>query len=242
MKNVGEPIAHPKRFYKDVAAAPADGGGFMLMLDARTLRTPGGAVFSAPTMALAEASVAEWRAQGAHVIPSSMPVTQLAFAAIDWTAKSRNERAAYVAAYGETDLCCHRADAPAELVRRQAALWDPIVAWGKADLGVELPVVSGVIAAGVDVIALEALRDRAAALDDFRLTALTQATGLAGSALIGFAMLRRRLASAGAFEAAALDELWSLERWGEDEEARKRLDRMRVEFDALDLFIRALGV
>jgi chaperone required for assembly of F1-ATPase len=231
--------AAPRRFYKVARAADAD-GGFTVLLDVRTLRTPAGKVFIAPTHALAEASAAEWDAQAERIIPASMPITQLAFAALDWTAQGRRERINYVAAYAETDLCCHRAEAPAELAARQAEAWDPLVAWGAEALGAALPVVVGVIAGKPDAAALEALRARAAELDDFRLTALVQATGLAGSALIGFALVRGRLSAEEAFAAAALDELWSLERWGEDAEARARLDRTRAEIEAAARFVAAL--
>jgi chaperone required for assembly of F1-ATPase len=229
-----------RRFYKDARAVEmAD--GFGVQLDARTLKTPGGNPFRAPTRALAELCAAEWGAQGEHVVPATMPVSQFAFAALDWTARARNEIADYVASFGGTDLCCHRAEAPAELVARQSAMWDPIVAWAAQELGVALPVVPGVIAAQVDASALDGLRTHAAALDDFRLTALGQAAGLAGSALIAFALLRGRLAAQQAFEAAALDNLWSFERWGEDAEGRARLERQRAEFEALGRFIEALA-
>jgi chaperone required for assembly of F1-ATPase len=101
-------------------------------------------------------------------------------------------------------------------------------------------VVTGVIAASVGGETLARLRAHAAALDDFRLTALAQTAGLAGSVLIAFALLRRSIGPEEAFAAAALDNLWSLERWGEDEEARTRLDRQRAEFMALGRFIEAL--
>lgn len=227
----------PARFYTSARAAD-DGAG--VMLDARRLRTPGGSVFVAPTRALAVAIAQEWDAQGEHIAPATMPLTQLAFAAIDHTARRRDEVAAYVAKFGETDLVCHRAEAPAELVARQTETWDPLVSWGEQDLGVALPVVPGVIAAQVDAAALAKLRAEADALDDFRLTVLGQATGLAGSALIAFALLHGRLAPQQAFDAAALDNLWSLEKWGEDAEARARVERQRSEFEALGRFIQAL--
>ena len=227
-----------RRFYT-TATVSADGAG--VMLDARALKTPKGAPFIAPAPALAALCAAEWEAQGEQVLPATMPLTQLAFAAIDWTPARRDEIAAYVAAFGETDLCCHRAEAPSELVARQAAAWDPLVAWGAETLGVRLPVVSGVIAAPADPAAISALRARAEALDDFRLTALSQGAGLAGSALIAFALLVQRIAAAEAFAAAALDELWSLEHWGEDAEARARLNRLESEFAALGRFIEALS-
>lgn len=227
----------PRRFYTSAAATPEHG----VALDQRTLRTPGGAVFIAPTAALAQAVAAEWNAQGEHIVPASMPLTQLAFAALDWSAKSRDQLIAYVGAYIETDLCCYRADSPAELVARQAAHWDPLVAWGQAQHRLKLPVVTGVIAAEIDPQMRERLAAHATRLDDYSLTALAQAAGLSGSALIALAMLARRLDAAAAFEAAALDNLWSLERWGEDEAARAKLDSQRAEFENIANFIAALG-
>jgi chaperone required for assembly of F1-ATPase len=229
----------PRRFYKN-ASVVEQIGGFGIALDARTLRTPGDAVFVAPTRALASLCAEEWAAQGEHISPPTMPTSQMAFATLDWTAKSREKVCDYIVGFGETDLCCHRAETPADLAGRQAELWDPIVAWGARELGVALPVVPSVIAARVEREKLTALRAHAEALDDFRLTALSQATGLAGSVLLGFGILRGAWRADAAFEAAALDNLWSLEKWGEDEEARARLDRQRAEFKAIERYIEAL--
>lgn len=228
-----------KRFYDKAGVAEAE-AGFAVALDQRRLRTPAGAPFAAPTRALADVIAEEWNAQGGHIVPASMPLTQLGFAAIDFTAKGREERAAYVASFVETDLCCHRAETPERLIARQGEHWDPLVAHAHERFGAAPPVVTGILAADSDPVLLQAVRDAALGLDDFRLTVLAQAAGLAGSALIAFAMLDRRIDGAEAFAAAALDELWSQETWGEDAEARVRLDRQRAEFDNLHRFICAL--
>lgn len=230
----------PRRFYQSASVAERE-GGFGVALDQRTLKTPGGLTFVAPTRALAQLCADEWAAQAQHIVPSSMPLTQFAFATLDATAKDRERLYDYVAAFGETDLCCHRADAPVELVALQAERWDPLVSWGAEHLGVALPVVTGILAARVDAEALTTLRAHAAALDDFKLTALAQATGLAGSALIGFAVTLGGLPAQTAFEAAALDQLWSLERWGDDAEARARLEHQCAEFVAIARFVEALA-
>lgn len=232
-------IPLPRRFYKQATVTEAD-GGFGVALDARTLRTPGGAVFVAPTRALAQLCANEWAAQGEHIAPSTMPISQFAFATIDWTAKSRDDLVKYVVSFAETDLCCHRAEGPVELVALQAERWDPLVAWGADDLGVALPVVTGIMAAPVDAASLEALRERARDLEDFKLTALAQTAGLAGSALIAFALVYGWVTPEQAFEAAALDNLWSLEKWGEDAEGRARLDRQQSELEALARYLAAL--
>ncbi|MBS0384924.1 MAG: ATPase [Proteobacteria bacterium] len=228
-----------RRFYKSATTTERD-GRFAVALDERPLKTAKGAALHAPTRALADAVAAEWNAQTDRIEPATMPITQLAFAAIDWTAPSRAERAAYVASFGATDLCCHRANSPRELVARQAQAWDPLVAWGRDALAVALPVVEGIVAADIAPEALSALKAQAEALDDFSLTALSQAAGLSGSALIAFALVSGRLSGAEGYRVATLDDEFSLERWGEDAEGRARLDRVRAEFDALGRFVAAL--
>jgi chaperone required for assembly of F1-ATPase len=230
--------ALPRRFYTTATVAD-DGAG--VMLDARRLKTPRGAAFAAPTRALAKAIAAEWAAQGEFIAPSRMPLTQLSFTAIDHTPGRRDELIAYIAKFGETDLVCHRAEAPAPLVARQSTMWDPIVVWAAHDLGVVLPVVTGVVAAAVPAECTETLSAQAGALDDFHLTALAQAAGLAGSALIAFALIRQRIDAETAFAIAALDDLWSQEQWGQDAEAQDRLDSHRAEFENIARFIAALG-
>lgn len=229
-----------RRFYTTAKAAERD-GAFVVALDQRTLKTPKGALLQTPTRALAEAVALEWDAQVERIAPSSMPLTQLSFAALDWTAPARLERALYVASFGETDLCCHRASAPAELVARQSQEWDRLVAWGREALGVDLPVVEGVVAAAIAPDELRKLKAHAEALDDFALTGLSQAAGLSGSALIAFALVRGRLSGMEAYAAATLDEEFSLQRWGEDAQARARLQGLAAEFDALDRFVTALN-
>ena len=149
----------------------------------------------------------------------------------------RGDLIAHVLNHAETDLCRHRAEAPAGLAARQAAAWDSLLDWARATLGVSLPVVAGVIAAPAAPEALAALARHIEALDDSRLAALARATSLAGSAIIGLALMHGRLDAAQAFAAATIDEHWSLEHWGEDEEARARLDQQRTEFDCIARFV-----
>lgn len=228
-----------KRFYKEATAAPKDGGATVL-IDGRQLRTPGKTAFLAPTLKLAEACAAEWQAQGDVVRPESMPVTRLVNVAIDHTPRTRERIIESIAGYAATDLVCHRAEAPEALVKRQADRWDPLVGWAATTLNAPLAVVSGVIAAEQPREAREGFEAAAAAQDDFSLTALAHAVGMAGSGVIGFALATGRLDAVAAFEAASLDDLWQLETWGEDHVARQRLDNLEAEFLALGKFFTAL--
>src|SRR3546814_8296602 len=70
-----------KRFYTEAAAVPQD-EGFGIALDGRPVRTPGRALLTAPTLALAERIAREWAEQGEKIEPRAMRFTGLANAAI----------------------------------------------------------------------------------------------------------------------------------------------------------------
>jgi chaperone required for assembly of F1-ATPase len=228
-----------RRFYEKAEPVPVE-GGYGVSLDGRTLRTPGRLVFATPTLALAKACAAEWAAQDDEIRPAAMPLTRLANVAVERTPRTRDAIVASVAKFAETDLVCHRADRPARLVERQSAVWDPLLAWAHGAIGVRLHAVVGIAIDPRNLEAVPVVAAGAAALDDFRLTGLAHAAGLAGSCVIAFAMLHRVLNAAEAAGAAALDEDWALETWGEDAEARARLAGQAAEFAALERFFATL--
>ena len=118
----------PKRFWTETRADACD-GGYPVYLDPRTVRTPAKAAFVVPSRALAEAIAVEWDAQADKIDPSTMPMTRTANSAIDKVTAQREEVAEMLAAYGDSDLLCYRADHPLELQLRQAASWDPLLGW-----------------------------------------------------------------------------------------------------------------
>ena len=118
------------RFYSHATLRAAQ-GGFEILLDERPVKTPARRPLLLPTEPLARAVAEEWNAQGEKVDPRSMPLTGLANAAIDRVAPDPESFARGLAAYGENDLLCYRAEGPSSLVVRQAELWDPLLAWAR---------------------------------------------------------------------------------------------------------------
>ena len=230
----------PKRFYKE-AGIFDDAAGFGVALDSRAVKTPLGADFRVPTRALGKACALEWGAQGERIQLTSMRLTQLAFASIDHTPRRRDELIAHTAKYGESDLVCHRADTPAALAKRQSVAWDALLEWSASAYAFAPPVVVGIVAAPVPPEMLASLSAHFATLDDFRLTALAHTANLAGSAVIALALTAGRIDGATAYAAATVDEIWSLETWGEDAEARARLTERQQEFEATGRFVAALA-
>nr|WP_070958612.1 ATP12 family protein [Hyphomonas sp. Mor2] len=211
-------VTRPKRFYKEAAAAPQE-NGFAVELDGRAIKTPAKATLTLPTEALAQAIADEWAEQGETLDLQAMTLTRLANVALDRTPETRADLADELARYAGTDVTCYLAEAPSALRERQEAAWKPWREWAGQELGVVLVPVVGLMASPQPQASLDAVRDHALTLDDFRLTALTWACSLLGSAVLALAVERGALSAPDALKASVVDEDWQIEQWGEDEEA-----------------------
>lgn len=209
-----------KRFWTDTVVIPAE-GGFTVTLDDRPLRTPQKAPLVLPTRPLAEAVAAEWAAQEGEIRPETMPFTRTSNSAIDKVAVQHDEVAALLAAYGETDLVCYRAEGPDGLVARQADAWDPVLDWAAQSLGVRLVPVAGIIPAPQDPDALERLSALTQALAPFELAAFHDLVSLSGSLLLGFAAIHGAKTPEELWQVSRIDEQWQEDQWGADDEATK---------------------
>lgn len=207
-----------KRFWKSADVAEAE-GGFAVELDGRMLRTPARAALVVPTRALAERIAAEWNMQQGTVRPETMPATRAANAALDKVRGQFDEVAQIVAAYGETDLLCYRAAAPAGLRAAQDAAWDPLLAWARERFGIELQVVTGVMPHPQPPAAIEALEVHVARFSPFELTALHDLVAMSGSLVIGLAATEAVDTAENLWILSRIDEDWQIAQWGEDAEA-----------------------
>jgi len=217
----------PKRFYKEAAAGETP-DGYAILLDGRAVKTPSKQLLAVPCAALARAMAEEWAAQGEYIDPRSMWLTKLANTALDLVKPRRAAVIAEIVAFAGTDLLCYRAEAPAALVARQAATFEPLLEWAAAR-GIRLKTTTGLIHIAQDDQALAACGQALEGLDHFRLAALHNAVTLAGSAVIGLALAERHLDAEAAFAAAYLDEAWQMEMSGRDAEEEARLARRRAE-------------
>ena len=159
-----EKSSYPKRFYEHVAIKD-EGDGSALLLDGKTVRTPGKAPFLLPNAALAEAIAEEWRGQGARIDPQTMPLTRLANSVIDGVKGNEGAVLDDILKYAGSDLLCYRAEGPKGLVALQTKHWDPILAFAKHDLGAQMRLSEGVMHVEQPPTSLDALKKR---LQDIR--------------------------------------------------------------------------
>lgn len=231
---------NPKRFYKQAAIDKID-GGWTVVLDGRSIKTPARLPLTLPAERLAKAIAAEWNAQEEYIDLAAMHLTRLANVAIDRVEDARDDMADELARYCETDLLCHIAETPDELAEAEESHWAPVRDWAGDTLGVNLVPVIGIIASPQPDASLEAARQHALGLDAFRLTGMLYAAGLFGSALLALAVEQEAMNAEDAFEVSRIDEAWQADQWGEDDEAKAATQARRLEAKALGVWFRALG-
>ncbi|MBU7580454.1 MAG: molecular chaperone [Porphyrobacter sp.] len=220
-----------RRFYKEVTLAQV-AGGYQVMLDARGVKTVGGAPQVLPTLALAQALAAEWRGQGETIDPASLPLRDMADYAIDVVSHDPEGAAEGLLGYAETDTLCYRADPDEPLHARQQAVWEPLLAAFEAAHGIALVRVSGVLHRPQPPEALAVLRARLLGLDPFVLAGVEAMTRLAASLVTGLAALdaAQEGEPLALWQAACLEEEWQADLWGRDWEAEERREKREADF------------
>lgn len=228
-----------KRFYREAAAVPGE-GGVAILLDGRPVKTPARNPLVVPTEELGKAIAAEWNGQGDEIDPRAMPLTGLANAAIDRVAPDPAAFAQGLAAYGESDLLCYRSEGPPTLVRRQEEGWDRLLAWARRRYDVDFETVRGVMHKAQPAETVDRLARAVAARDPFRLAALSPLVTISGSLVVALALAEGEIGLDEAWAAATLDEAWQAEQWGSDPLAEQALEARRRDFDAAYRFLTLL--
>ncbi|HET7816931.1 MAG TPA: ATP12 family protein [Sphingomicrobium sp.] len=228
-----------KRFWTEAVAVEA-GGEWGIELDGRPIRTPARALLRVPSRPLADAIVGEWNAAEEKADPRAMPLTGLANAAIDRVAPDKAAFAQGLAAYGESDLACYRAEGPPSLVARQKEHWDALLAWARRRFDVDFRTTGGIVHVAQPQATVDRLAHAVHALDAFRLAALSPLVTIGGSLIGGLAVVDAGLTADEAWQAVSIDERWQLEQWGSDAEAEAALDNSRRDFLAAARFLELL--
>jgi chaperone required for assembly of F1-ATPase len=214
-----------RRFWKEVALEQST-HGLGLLLDGRALKTPKRNALSLPTQVLADAVMQEWIDVGEMIDPLQMPLTGFANAAVDHVTPDRAGFAAAIAAYGESDAFCYRAEPDEPLAPRQAEVWDPWLDWAQTRYDVSFRRVAGVLHQPQPEATLEKLRMAVSARGTFELAAMAKLAHLAGSLVAVLALVERAGSPEELWQAVCLEELWQEANWGADYWAQKnRADR-----------------
>lgn len=219
------------------ASIDGENGCYAVLLDGRTLRTPGRAALALPTASLAQAIADEWAAQGDKIDLRSMPMTALANAAVDLVQPAPGPFSASLAAYGESDLLCYRAP-EADLAAEQARLWNPILNWAEQRWRIEFVIASGVMHVAQPTATVTALATATRTCDIFALAALAPLVTIGGSLVAALALINGVFAAESVWDALTIDERWQEDRWGAVDDAVEAREAKQAEWLAAARFYR----
>ncbi len=228
-----------KRFYKTAGVDAVD-GGFRVLLDGRSLKTPAKAELLLPVQGLAEAVAEEWGQQAEEIEPDAMPITRLATTAVDRMPELREPAIMEIADYAGTDLVCYRAPDPDELVRRQHEAWQPSLDWMSKNYDVTFELTVSLVPATQPVATLDGVRKVIKAIDDWPLVGVHGATTALGSVVLALALWHGELAADAAADASLVDALFELERWGQERDATRRHEALRRDVRGIACFLQHL--
>jgi chaperone required for assembly of F1-ATPase len=225
-----------KKFYKKAEAGTAP-GGYVVRLDGKTIKTPLKNHQIVPSPQLAAEMAMEWDRQGDEIKPAIMPLTQLANTMIDkGQGADRAEITEQLLDFGASDLLCYFAATPPELAMRQKKLWQPLLDWVRQEYGIHLLTVEGIQYITQPDESQEKLQVLIEGLEASDFTVLQAAASAAGSVVIGLALMAGKISAGEAHAAACVDEAFQLEKWGEDTEARTRLENIKAELSVIARF------
>ncbi len=203
---------------------------YSILLDERDVKTPMRAELVLPNAKLAEAVAQEWRDVGEKIDPAAMPITGFANAALDRVAPDRQSFIDAVAAFGESDLFCYRAENPQKLVDRQEVSWGKWLKWAEQKYSLKFAVVSGIIHKPQPEPTLAALKEAVADMSDHQLAAASKLTHLTGSLVAVLALAEGEVGAETLWPDLILDELWQEEQWGADQFALKNRNDREAEY------------
>jgi chaperone required for assembly of F1-ATPase len=205
------------------------------MIVVASLKTPAKKNLAVPTQALADAIAAEWQNKKAFNA-ATMPLTALAYTAIDRIDGQHENIVEVMLAYVDTDTICYRASAEA-LLERQKKQWDPLLAWAGNKFNALWKTASGVMPLEQPPVLHAALKDYLGKLDDMQLAAISVLASLYSSLVLAIAVFEKRLLATDAFALSRLEETYQAEQWGEDEEVVKRQENILREIKDIAKFL-----
>ena len=228
------------RFYK-MATLESLEAGFGVRLDEHLLKTPARRDLRLPTKALAKAIAGEWDQQDQEIDPRAMPMMSFAATAIDSVGPARETVLRQTLDYGDHDLICYWAsmEQPA-LQRRQRKAWQPLLDWAAESLGAPLTATRGITSIDQAPEVRPAFEAALSGQDDLTLTAVASVARMCGSLTLAIAMSKGRLTAEETARCAHLDETYQAELWGQDSEARDRLEGLAREIKEAARFLSLL--
>ncbi|KAK4058789.1 ATP synthase mitochondrial F1 complex assembly factor 2 [Microbotryomycetes sp. JL221] len=211
-----------RRFWKQVAIDTKPDGTYAVLLDKRTLKTPGGKLLSLPKeqLPIAVLIADEWENQLEVLKPHTLPMTSIYSRAIDGLSdeSTRKSVVEYLLKYLDTDTICFHEEFPQTLVKLQDDHWKPLIAWIEQTYDVKIKVYDGILGTRQSDATVVKLGAVVGAYDQFKLAAFERAVLASKSYLIALGLVEGFLSVEQAAMAAHVEVQSQIDKWGEVED------------------------
>ncbi|KAG9300432.1 hypothetical protein G9A89_010057 [Geosiphon pyriformis] len=228
----------PRRFWEKVTLKLDESKGiYLILLDKRVLKTPGGVPLSIqPTKKTVAYLVAgEWESQKTVIKPHLLPLTSLVARAIDTFtdlhSKQREKAILRLLPYFDTDTICYQQPFPESLVELQTLYWNPVLLWAQQFYEVEIKTTHKIIGVRQPQVTKDKLWKVVDKFDPLKLAAFERAVMTSKSYLIGLGLVEKQFTAEQATQAAQVEMVSQTMQWGqienvhdlEHEEIRRQL-------------------
>jgi chaperone required for assembly of F1-ATPase len=190
--------------------------------------TPGKHPLTVPSKALADAIEAEWK--GAKKFnPDKMPLTALAYTAIDRIEGQEPNIIEALMVYIDTDTLSYRASGSEKLADLQKKYWDPILDWANKTLGATWKTTDGVMPLEQPKKLHQVVEKRLKKMNSMQLASFCLFASGFSSLVLALAVFDKHLAVDDAFRLSRLEEDTQAQAWGLDADAETRAKRLHAE-------------
>lgn len=215
------------RFWKR-AGVKEDKDSITVVLDQRNLRTPSKNIvkFPAKQRELALLTAAEWDAQTKNLKAHTLPLTSVIARGIDAfdpaNAEDPTVRGAVIDKlmhYFDTDAVCYHEEFPEILTDLQTKYWNPIIEWAEKTYNVKINTTTDIFAITQPEETKAKFRAVIEKMDPLELAAFEKGVMSSKSFLIGFALVNNGISVENAANAAQVEMMAQMDRWGEVEDS-----------------------
>ncbi len=203
------------------------------------IQTPAKNTFSLPSKGLESAIAKEWGC-GKKYSVTNMPLTSLAYTAIDRIAGKKNEIVEVLMVYVDSDTLTYRATGSEKLAKEQDDKWGAVLKWAGKRFDVVWQTTSGVMPVEQSPALHKAVERYLHSLNEWQLAAFCVLSSGFSSLVLAIAVCEKHLGAREAFALSRLEEEAQAEQWGRDEEAEERAHKMQEEIVSAELFMHLL--
>jgi len=227
-----------KKFWKEIVFDQKNDLGFIL-LDGVELKSPNGKSLNLPKI-ISEKVYLEWKSVVDEINPQLMPFYSYSVTAVDRVLTQKNYVVSQLEDIFKMDLLCYRSGNDNKLKDLQDRKWQPIMDWLERKFGVQMLINYELMPKNQNEDELNKSIKFVQSLDHFSLAAFHHIVSITGSFILGLAYYFNKCDADKLFELAFIEELYQIKKWGDDDLAKERREKIFLELKEACMFINCL--